>query len=287
MDTECRTKRWGAVEAIWEATHPRAVIVFSVLSWAVAASVVRGIPAFGIGLPIIVAMALVQIAVGLFNEYSDRDLDLRAKPDRAVPRGVLSCRQAWVAAAVSLVLGLVCAAVLSLWGAMVLAVGGGMGMAYSARLKRTVWSWLPYAVAYPIVPLWVWVSLGVFRLDLLLIYPVVMPFAVGVHLCNQLRDYDTDLAQGMRGLVQGLGKRTAGRLCWSLLTIVPLIMVVALGQGKSGQILAGAVLHGGLMGECWVRYGRTDDARLWPKLFQRLQISGPVLLISAIAVFSP
>ena len=54
-----------------------------------------------------------------------------------------------------------------------------MGFLYSARLKRTGWSWLPYAVAYPIVPLWVWVSLGVFRFEMLLIYPLVAPFAIG------------------------------------------------------------------------------------------------------------
>jgi 4-hydroxybenzoate polyprenyltransferase len=288
MNTDCRTKRCGTAAAIWEATHPRAVIVFSGLSWAVAAMVVRGLPAIGIGLLIVAAMALVQVAIGLFNEYCDRDLDRWAKPDRAVPRGVLGYRQACVAAWVSLATGLACAAVLSLWGAAVLAVGGGMGMVYSARLKRTVWSWLPYAVAYPIVPLWVWVTLGVFRAELLLIYPLVVPFAVGVHLCNQLRDYDADLAQGMRGVVQWLGQRTAGKLCWGLLTVMPLLALAGWGwQGRGGLVLAGTALHGVLLGECWVRYGRTDDDRLWPKLFQRLQISGPVLLISVTAVLSP
>jgi 4-hydroxybenzoate polyprenyltransferase len=288
MDTERSTNRCGTLEAIWEATHPRAVIVFSGLSWVVAAMVARGIPAFGVGLLVVVAMALVQVAIGLFNESCDRDLDRWAKPERAVPRGVLGYRQAGVAAWASLAAGLACAAALNWWGAAVLAVGGGMGMAYSARLKRTAWSWLPYAVAYPIVPLWVWVTLGVFRAELLLIYPLVVPFAVGVHLCNQLRDYDADLAQGMRGVVQWLGERTAGKLCWGLLAVMPLLVLAGWGwAGRGWLILAGTALHGVLLGECWVRYGRTNDGRLWQKLFRRLQISGPVLLISVTAVLTP
>ena len=59
---------------------------------------------------------------------------------------------------------------------LVLALGAGMGFLYSARLKRSALSWLPYAIAYPIVPLWVWVSLGKFRPEMLLVYPVAIPF---------------------------------------------------------------------------------------------------------------
>jgi len=172
---------------------------------------------------------------------------------------------------------------------LVLAVGAGMGFLYSARLKRTGWSWLPYAVAYPIVPLWVWVSLGVYRTEMLLIYPVVAPVAVGVHLCNQLRDYDDDVAQGMRGLAQYLGKQTAGMVCLVLLTLAPLLTLAALRwQGRDvAAVWATTILHWLLTAECLIRHGSQDDVRRWRGLFQRLQISGPALLVSLIIALSP
>lgn len=165
--------------AIVDATHPRAVVAFSCMALAVAALAERGLPSWGVVWGIVWAMAPLQVAIGLYNEYWDRDLDALAKTDRAVPRGVLTPARAHWAAWVSLVLGLGCASILSPRGSLVLALGGGMGFLYSARLKRTVWSWLPYAVAYPIVPVWVWVTLGVSRIELLWVYPVVAPFAVG------------------------------------------------------------------------------------------------------------
>ena len=165
---------------------------------------------------------------------------------------------------------------------LVLALGAGMGFLYSARLKRSALSWLPYAIAYPIVPLWVWVSLGKFRPEMLLVYPVAIPFSLGVHLCNQLRDYDDDTAQGMRGLAQYLGKETASRICVSLLLLTPApALAVTYGRGTGAILfLISVFAHWLLVARCLHKYRVRYAAHLWRAMFKSLQLSGPLMLIS-------
>jgi hypothetical protein len=38
-------------------------------------------------------------------------------------------------------------------------LGTGVGIGYNVFLKRTAWSWLPYLIALPLLPIWVWTAL--------------------------------------------------------------------------------------------------------------------------------
>jgi 1,4-dihydroxy-2-naphthoate octaprenyltransferase len=97
-----------------------------------------------------------------------------------------------------------------------------LGVAYSAWLKRTPFSWLPYALAYPSIPLWVWVSLGRPVQQVLVVSLIATPLAVSVHMVNQLRDCDEDLNSGIRGVVQVLGRPRAVWVCFGLLLLGPI-----------------------------------------------------------------
>jgi 4-hydroxybenzoate polyprenyltransferase len=275
----------GVLGEIVAMTHPRAVFIFATLALVVALIAEQGALPLRVAVALVLAMAAIQIAVGVFNDYCDRDLDAIAKPQRALPAGLVSPRTALATGWLAVAIGLGTAATLGIPSMLVLALGGGMGILYSVRLKRTVLSWLPYAVAYPIVPVWVWVSLGKFRPESLVIFPVTIPFSLGIHLCNQLRDYDADAAQGMQGLVQHLGKMAAGRLCLGLLLAGPLpALAWTRGQGSGAIFLWLAVLaHWLLVVRCVSKHRR----EAWPSLFRSLQISSPLVLISWVCMTGP
>lgn len=272
---------WTVFSEIISMTHPKAVFIFAALALVTALITGREALTLRVAMALVLAMAAIQVAVGVFNDYCDRELDSIAKPQRALPAGLVSPRTALATGLLAVAFGLGTAATLGIPSLLVLALGGGMGILYSVRLKRTGLSWLPYAIAYPIVPVWVWVSLKRFEPKSLLIFPVIIPFSIGIHLCNQLRDYDEDAAQGMRGLVQHLGKAVSSRLCLALLLAGPLpALGLALGQNAGAIPLLLAVLfHWLLIARCLIR-GRGISDKIWAPLFRALQISSPLILIS-------
>ena len=159
-----------------------------------------------------------------------------------------------------------------------------MGVLYSAKLKRTVFSWLPYVVNYPSFPVWVLVALDCFDPRVLIIYPLASLFAVAVHLCNQLRDFDVDQALGMRGLVQHLGKRRSIAWCAGLLVLSPLPFLVV--AGLSGRpavfviLLAAGLLHWLLTVPLLLKSPELLGPASFRALFRRLQVSGPLMLLA-------
>ncbi|HTE83300.1 MAG TPA: ubiquinone biosynthesis protein UbiA, partial [Dehalococcoidia bacterium] len=97
---------------------------------------------------------------------------------------------------------------------------------YDFWLKRTPASGLPYAVALPLLPIWVWVALGQFQPVLLALVPLAGCIGLALHLANGLTDFDSDVLVGSGGLVQRLGKRSALFLCWGSFGLA-LVLVVA------------------------------------------------------------
>jgi 4-hydroxybenzoate polyprenyltransferase len=260
-------------------THPTAVLIFAATVVIIAAIAERGLPGPRALLLLTCAMASAQAAVGLFNELFDYDLDRISKPWRALPAGLISARSTVLLALGLCLLALACAAALSVSSILLLALGLGMGITYSAAFKRSALSWLPYVIAFPLPPLWVWTSLGMFEQHLLYIYTVSVPFALAIHLCNQLRDFDQDLTSGVRGTVQHLGKRGATRLCYGLLLFSPLpAIALTLSQGKEGLLLLPlALLHWTLVLPV-LKTGGEPPPEVFRTIFRRLQLSGPVML---------
>jgi 4-hydroxybenzoate polyprenyltransferase len=159
-------------------------------------------------------MLCIQFSIGALNDWADRELDARTKPAKPIAAGLVSSGAA-MAAAVLLALG---AAVLAAWGgpaAWLLAMAGlGVGVAYDLGIKRTPFSALTYALALPLIPLWVWTALGVESAALFIVLPVGMLLGVSLQLANALPDAEGDAAEGVRGTLQLLGPERGRRLCW-------------------------------------------------------------------------
>ena len=158
-----------------------------------------------------------QVAISLHNDWSDADLDRATKPWRAVPGGVVPAgavrAAAWVLAAVSLVLAVPGGRRLVLLDA----AGTGAGFVYNARLKRTPWSWLPFALAFPLIPLFGASALDAWPRRWWTLFLVGAPAVLAVHLSDAIPDLEGDARAGAGGLARRLGRDRATRLCLAAL----------------------------------------------------------------------
>jgi 4-hydroxybenzoate polyprenyltransferase len=278
--------RDNKVKAIIAMTHPMAVIIFSLLSMILAMITLSGIPDPNLLVSLMLSMAAAQASIGVFNDVFDWQLDKECKPWRAIPAGTIRPRTAAVMASVLLSLGLLFAASISFVTMILLLAMTGIGILYSARLKRTAFSWLPYAIDYPSIPVWVMVALDRFVPSILIIYLLAFPFVITVHICNQLRDFEEDGIYGIRGLVQRLGWERATSVCFVLLLLSPLpflAMVIISAQPFVLMVfLAISILHWCLTLPI---FRKSLGPASFRTLFRRLQISGPLLLVTWYWVF--
>ncbi|MDE3095018.1 MAG: UbiA family prenyltransferase [Chloroflexota bacterium] len=191
---------------------PTLLNVAATLGLALVAS--RGAPQPVLLLRMLLLMLCAQSAIGVANDYFDRDLDARTKRWKPVAAGLVPARSAAVLALALSAASIALAATLVASGFLLALLGLACGLAYDARLKRTVFSAVPYMVAIPTLPLWVWVTLGQWRPALWWLVPVGALIGLALHLQNTIADIEDDTAGGVRGLAHRLGAGWSMRLGW-------------------------------------------------------------------------
>lgn len=169
-----------------------------------------------------------QLSIGWCNDAADaRRNTVCGRRDKPVATGELPPRGAAVAAGAALGL---CVPLSLLSGAAAGAAhlgGVAAGWAYNLRLKRTVLSPLPYAAAFGALPAFVTLGLPSPSWPAWWAVAAGALLGVGAHLVNVLPDIEDDLATGVRGLPQRLG-RPACR--W----LAPFVMLAAVGVVVAG-----------------------------------------------------
>lgn len=182
------------------------------------------------GLLVTAAVLAGQVTIGWSNDLLDAGRDRAAgRSDKPMATGELDP----VLVGRALVVVLVLAAGLSFaagWHPALVHLGlvVGSGWAYNLGVKGTLWSWVPYAVAFGSLPSVVSFAVGQGWA------PVWMTVAgatlgVGAHLLNVLPDLVADELTGVRGLPQRLGQART-RLLGPLVLLLGSV-VVALAPG--------------------------------------------------------
>jgi 4-hydroxybenzoate polyprenyltransferase len=209
------------VRALLRASHfPQTVAMILFLT---VAAVITS--AQGPNLALFVAAVLCgQLSVGWLNDYVDASLDGSVeRSDKPLVAGTLqrSALKVPIAIAMILVVPLSILAAGFIGGlAHILAVASAH--VYNLYLSRTSWSWLPYAVSFGLLPLFVAQTASA---DLWPETPMIMLFSlVGViaHLLNALPDIELDRKAGKGGLAVSLGRQKS-------LLIIAGLSVVAIG----------------------------------------------------------
>ena len=224
------------------ACHPGPTLAVSALAGVLAV----GSGAGPLSVLIVAAVLTGQLSVGWSNDWVDADRDIAVgRPDKPVVDGrvavgtvraaalsaavacvVLSLLLGWAAGAVHLV------AVASAWG-------------YNLGLKRTVWSWAPYAVSFGLLPLVLALALPGPETAAWWVLAAFALIGVGAHGTNVLPDLLDDAATGIRGLPHRLGVTgTALGSAGTLLAATVLLVVGPAGPITTGGAIALVVATG-------------------------------------------
>jgi 4-hydroxybenzoate polyprenyltransferase len=209
---------------------PHAVPVIVVLAATAAFGLVAasGWPGLIPMLRLLGAMLGAQLAIGAVNELADADLDAIAKPDKPIPAGLVSRGGAGIVAGCGI--GMMAALSLTFGVASFLLCTTGtlVGIAYSLWFKRSIWSWVPYLIALPLLPIWVWTALDTLPVGLLAIYPIGAAAIIAVQIAQSLPDVTVDQETNVRTLATVLGPNLARNVCWiALLVAVGLAAICA------------------------------------------------------------
>jgi 4-hydroxybenzoate polyprenyltransferase len=117
-----------------------------------------------------------------------------------------------------------------------------IGLAYDLRLKGTAWSWLPFAIGIPILPLFGWIGVaGTLPLAFVVLVPAAVAAGAGLAIGNTLVDVERDRDAGISSIALRLGPTQAGR---AGIALFGLIWVAAVGSAVAagGGLLAVAAV---------------------------------------------
>lgn len=181
----------------------------------------------------------LQTSIGALNDLVDAPIDAGQKPGKPIPRGLVGRRAAGAVAAVTGVTGLALSAPSGLATLAAALAAIGLGYVYDLRLSRTRLSWLPLALALPVLPIHAWLgATGSVPPALFPLVPVAVVAGAALALGNGLVDVERDAATGRRGSVVALGPRTAWLVQAGLLAVV----VAAAFALAPTSVAAGSVL---------------------------------------------
>ena len=275
--------RNNRVKSIIAMIHPMAVIVATGMVLACALIAERGIQSWTTLGFMLAAMASAQICIGITNEVCDRHLDSRAKPWRAIPAGYISVFSASVLGTFFGLAAIILSALSSIASWPLFLLGLASGLAYNFIFKRSAFGWLAYLIAYPLVPIWVFATLGNFENRLLLIFPLTVPFIFGVHLINQLPDFEDDAAFGIQNILHQMGKSKAVRICFLLLLFGPFLLLLPHELYRApflaSLFLLSLALHWVLITPLVKAYRTKPSNHGLREIFRRLKLSGPALIL--------
>lgn len=222
----------------------------------------------GIALRLGVSMTALQASIGAVNDLHDAHADAGRKPGKPIPAGLVSVQAARLVALGTAVLGVWLAVTMGIavtgLALVVLVVGYG----YDLVAKGTAWSWLPFAVGIPILPIYGWVG-GVGSLPSL--FGVLVPMAViagaALAISNARVDVERDDAAGTTSIATRLGLERSWRVhaaMWVVVVGLALGWLIQVGVPGERWVAVGAVAGGLAVGVIAGRNGdATERERAW------------------------
>lgn len=179
------------------------------------------------------AMLLFQFTIGLVNDLVDLEEDRRTKPWKPLARGAITVGHVRGLAVGCGVLGLTLSTALPFAAVVIAICGLSAGLAYDLWLKETPLSWLPYSLALPLLPIWVYVATDEWRPLLWWAFPLGATLGLALHLSNEAPDIGR---AGVPGLPGRLGPAWSRRL--AIILFIGVALTVALVVLPSSGALA-------------------------------------------------
>jgi 4-hydroxybenzoate polyprenyltransferase len=233
------TARWTVLELL----HPIPSLLTTLA--AVGFALIFGIGPRDIRLWWIAAiMLLVQFSISALNEWADADLDQQAGRRRPIPLGLVSKSTALTVAVLCAVAAFLLSTLANFGTVALLLVGVGLacGWAYDLRFKGTPLSFLPFAIAFPLMPFWIGLVAGRPAGSLGVLFLGGSPLAIAIHLADAIPDRDRDRSAGLRTLAVTLGRPGAEIVAAGLLLVGTLVSIVLVLRRGSTSVVSISVV---------------------------------------------
>lgn len=209
------------------------------------------------------AMTALQASIGALNDIVDAPRDRGIKPGKPIPADLVSVRLAWalVVAGAGLGLGLSAPSGAATVGLAVVVLAIGYG--YDLRFKGTSWSWLPFAIGIPLLPVYGWLgTTGKLPGSFAILLPVAVIAGAALAIANARADAERDAAAGVESIATRLGPERAWAVNAVLLAVVVgLAFATLLARAAPPAALLGAIGAGLTVGLGVLLGRRADSAR--------------------------
>lgn len=259
--------------ALVRATHPLPAVAVTVLVGALAAA--REVPTL---VWMVASTAAGQASVGWSNDYLDRERDANAgRTEKPLVSGQVSPGLILGAALVAAPLSVALSLPVGVAEAGVMLAGVASAWTYNLGLKATALSWIPYAISFGLVPVYVWGAAGDAPPAWLVAGGALL--GVAAHLVNVLPDLEADRAASFRGLPHRLGPRISLLLACLLLVSVLSLLLVFGGPVDEARIGAAALAAVLIAGVAWA--GLRDRLRLGFRF--TVAAAGAIVLLVALS----
>ena len=185
---------------------------------------------------VFLASAAGQATVGWTNDVHDAAADRAAgRANKPTVRGELRPEDLSVPILISGSLTIPLSLIAAGWmGGAAHIVAVASALAYNFYLARTVWSWLPYAVSFALMPVFVAQAVSPSLWPTIPIVMLSVFVGVTAHLLNAIPDIAIDRETGWGGLAVSLGKRRS---------IVVIVVLAALAVTSAAMVVTD-VVHG-------------------------------------------
>jgi UbiA prenyltransferase family len=153
------------------------------------------------------SMLCLQLSIGAVNDVVDHPLDAVGKPAKPIPAGLVTVQAARTWAVLTVLAGLGLALPSGPLTTVFAGACAGLGYIYDLRLSRTTWSWLPLALALPLLLVFALQgATGSLPPGFARLLPVAFLAGGALIAANGLVDLERDVAAGKATLAVRLGR---------------------------------------------------------------------------------
>jgi 4-hydroxybenzoate polyprenyltransferase len=210
------------------------------------------------------SMTALQFAIGALNDIVDAPADAGRVPPKPIPAEDVSVATARIVALAAAIFGLGSAVVVDVRLVGLALVVLVIGAAYDLAAKGTAWSWLPFAVGIPVLPIFGWLgATGTLPAFFAVLTPMAVLAGAALAVANARADLDADHAAGTVSVATVLGSVRSWWLDAALMAAATGVGVAFVGRGSWGALTWALVVGGTVLVALGLAVGRgpTQHAR--------------------------
>lgn len=209
-------------------------------------------------------MVALQASIGILNDIVDAPRDAGRVPPKPISGGSVAPGVARGALLVMAGIGILLSASIGPTLVFLSFVVLAIGAVYDLALKGTAWSWLPFALGIPVLPVFGWLGASpVLPSFFVPLVTLAVLAGAGLAIANARADEERDRAAGGGSVAIALGLAGSWWLGSGLLAVVAVsALVVVLGPGAPARPagLGLALMAGGIAGiTAGAALGRAGD----------------------------